>query len=312
MHLRDTLHAPGTAMIPQDEPQTLDAAMRGRVLERLGLRAAPATDLDGLRTLYRAWCACVPFDNVRKMIALRRGDAALPGGHADDFFAHWLSDGTGGTCWPTSNALHRLATALGFVVERVAGSMRDSGHVNHGSVRAHVDGQRWLIDSSLLFEAPLPLDRGVYVGPDPVFAVEIEPVDDGNHLIWADVPPNPEYLPCRLFAGTVTHAFCLERYEASRERSAFNERLYARRNRPGELLVLVGDTRYSKTASGLAVRALSRDELLVALRDEIGISGRMIDAWVDSGSLDDSLRPPSGPKPPPVAGLPPSRRAPPS
>src|SRR5215510_10126467 len=41
-----------------------------RVLCRLGLAGRPAPTLDGLQTLYAAWCRKVPFDNVRKLIHL--------------------------------------------------------------------------------------------------------------------------------------------------------------------------------------------------------------------------------------------------
>lgn len=291
-----------------DDAPALDRALRDRVLERLALPGVPSRDLAGLDALYRAWCRAVPFDNVRKMIALRRGDAPLPGIDADEFLRRWLDDGTGGTCWPAANALHALATALGFDVARIAGSMRDSGHVNHGSVCARVDGERWLVDPSMLHEAPVPLDRGTVVGSDPVFRVEVEPVDDG-HLMWSELPPGDGPLVCRLFAPGVSHAFFAARYEASRARSAFNDRLYARCNRPGMLLVLHGALRGVKTASGLAVRALSRDDLLASLRDEFGVSGRTIDAWVRCGALDDSLAPPTGAAgTPPAPGQPPSRR----
>jgi len=39
-----------------------------RVLMRLGLSERPTPTLDGLQTLYVAWCRKVPFDNVRKLI----------------------------------------------------------------------------------------------------------------------------------------------------------------------------------------------------------------------------------------------------
>jgi hypothetical protein len=40
--------------------------------------------------------ARVPFDNVRKMIALRSaGHTPLPGGDAVEFFENWLEHGTG-------------------------------------------------------------------------------------------------------------------------------------------------------------------------------------------------------------------------
>jgi uncharacterized membrane protein len=81
----------------------------------------------------------VPFDNVRKLIALRLAHAPpLPGTYAADFFEHWLAHGTGGTCWSSSNALQMLLVALGFTTRRIAGSMRDLGIITHGSTQLMV------------------------------------------------------------------------------------------------------------------------------------------------------------------------------
>lgn len=276
---------------------------------RLGLSALPPPGYDGLSKLYRAWCDRVPFDNVRKLTALRGGDApSLPGAHAEDFLEAWLADGAGGTCWPSSNALFALARACGFAVTRIAGSMRDLGDVNHGSVVATVAGERWLIDSSMLCNEPVPLDRELFVGSDAVFGVEAELAGPAARLVWVDMPPNSAWLPCRLWLAAVDHAFYRSRYAASLQRSPFNQRLYARRNRPGEMLVLVGSTRFTKTAEGLRHRELARDDLLQSLRDEIGVCGPTLDAWVRSGGVDASFEAPTGSRPPPVAGLPPSRR----
>ena len=54
------------------DQNTLDLAFRDAILERLGFSAAPLADLDGLQAVYRAWCEHVPFENVGKVIALRR------------------------------------------------------------------------------------------------------------------------------------------------------------------------------------------------------------------------------------------------
>jgi arylamine N-acetyltransferase len=278
-----------------------------RILDRLGLSAAPPRTLDGLQTLYAAWCAHVPFDNVRKMIALRTG-LPLPGSTAEDFFDAWLTTGAGGTCWPTSNALFELVAALGFAARRVAGSMLDLGIVSHGSVKVAIDGQDWLVDSSMLTNVPLRLGSEVVIH-EGVFAAEVEPAAN-THVIWTKTPANATYLPCRLLVDPSSHEEYVERYEASRIRSPFNERLYARRNRPGELLVLLGCTRLSQTARGVERRDLSREELLASLRDEIGLSDPLIATWVASGGLDATFEPPTGPRLPPVTTLPPSQRMP--
>ena len=284
------------------------SGLLARVLARLGFARPPGVDLDGLRAIYAAWCAKVPFDNVRKMIALREGgEPLLPGGDAEDFFEHFLADGTGGTCWPTSNALFALLAALGFDARRVAGSMRDTGVVSHGSVKVRVGADDWLVDSSMLTNVPLPLEQRLIIREAPVFAFEVEPVD-GTHVVWVDMPPSPEYLPCRLLVDPADDDLYAERYEASRQRSPFNQRLYARRNRPGEYLLLYGNTRLSKTATGTVSEALPADSLCRALRDEIGFSDALIERWVRCGALADSLQPVDVPPPPPNARRRPSLR----
>jgi N-hydroxyarylamine O-acetyltransferase len=286
----------------------LAADLRDRVLERLGLPGPPAPDLAGLRALYRAWCLHVPFDNVRKMIALRSGELRpLPGGHAEDFFAHWLANGCGGTCWPGSNALEELFQAAGFRARRVAGSMGDSGVVNHGSVKVTVDGRDWVVDSSLLTLVPLPLGGEVYMHRETLLAAEVEP-EAGTHLIWVETPPHSGFVCCRLLVDPSDHPAYLAAYERTRESSPFNQRLYARRHRPGEIVMLIGRTRLVKTVRGTASAELTADGICQALRDDFGFSGELIDEWTRSGGLADSLAPPDAAKPPSPARLPPSRR----
>ena len=289
----------------------LPDALRDRVLARLGLGIAVAPDLGGLRAVYGAWCARVPFDNVRKMIALRTHDAAddgapLPGAHAEDFLEAWLAHGTGGTCWPSSNALYALLRSLRFPARRVAASMRDLGVPNHGSIKVALDGRDWLVDSSMLTGIPIPLDAAhAVVGAAP-FGAEVEPTG-GTHVVWFATPPH-DHFPCRLLDDPVDHPFYLGAYEGSRGRSPFNDRLYARRNLPGRKLVLRATTRFEQTAGGVEQRELTRDALLASLRDEIGIAPAMVEAWAASGALEDTFAPFDGPAPPPLTALPPSRR----
>jgi len=289
-------------------PAALPPPLVERVLGRFGFAAAPAAGLDGLRAVYRAWCARVPFDNVRKMVALATPETpALPGGHAADFFDHWLTHGAGGTCWPSSNALCELLQSLGFAARRVAGSMRDVGVANHASVKVRIDAGDWVVDSSMLSNIPVPAHDAIFIADDPVFAIEIEPAG-GTHVLWCDFPPNPTYLPCRLLADPVDHDFYLAAYEATRGRSPFNQRLYARRNHPGEMRVLVGNTLHVKTAPRLTSRNLTRLEVVAFLHEDVGLSEEIVARWIQCGGLEASFAPATGPKPPPVSGTPPSQR----
>lgn len=278
-----------------------------RVLARLGFSSAPAPDLAGLSALYAAWCVSVPFDNIGKLIALRMspGDL-LPGLDATEFFERWLTHGVGATCWATANALYELLVNVGFDARRVAGSMRDTGYTGHGSVKVRIDGIEWLADSSLLTDILLPLTDKVFVASGEPFEAESEP-SGNSHLVWADIPTNDTLVPCRISIDHATHEFYVERYEASRLRSPFNDRLYVRRNGHSERVVLDGNTRISKTPVGTKTRELERDELCATLIDEFHISDEFVDRWRLSGAIDAAFLPPST-APAPITMLPPSRR----
>ncbi|MES2523837.1 MAG: arylamine N-acetyltransferase [Gemmatimonadota bacterium] len=296
--------------VPQ-QPATdtaMSAELRSAALERLGLPDVLPLDLTGLRRFYEAWCSNVPFDNVRKLIALRTGEEGpLPGTDAVDFLEHWVAHGTGGTCWSSSNALFTLVQSFGFDARRVAGSMRDLGVPGHGSVKVKIDDADWLVDSSMLTMYPIPLVDGVHVDRHPVFGVEAEAVD-GSHLIWFDTPPYDEYFPCRLLMDPVDHAFYAERYEISRTRGPFNHHLSMRYNRGGARFVLQARTRYRQTTDGVEATDLTRDELLAELQDVVGVSPEMAMRFERSGALDAAFEPPLTPPVPPT-GRPPSRRS---
>jgi len=89
------------------QTQGLSRDLLEQVLSRLGLSDRPAPTLDGLQTLYAAWCRKVPFDNVRKLIHLHdHTPGPLPGDDPAEFLTAWLTYGTGGTCWAGNGALH--------------------------------------------------------------------------------------------------------------------------------------------------------------------------------------------------------------
>ena len=87
--------------------------------------------------------------------------------------------------------------------------------------------------------------------------------------------------------------------------SPFNERLYLRKVTAEGLMVILGHTRFLRTATGLDVQELSREGLCAALRRDGGISEALIARWVDSGSLESTFSyqdagpelPDNGPRP---------------
>jgi hypothetical protein len=184
--------------------------------------------------------------------------------------------------------------------------MRDLGYANHASVKVRIGDEDWLVDSSMLTNCPLPLRQEIYISADPVLPVEVEP-SNGTHVLWTKTPPNSSYLPCRLL-GMVDHAFYLARYEESRTRSPFNQRLYVRRNYPDKLVVLLGHTLFMGRSDGVEARILTQDELCGTLHESVGISEALVEQWARCGGLTASFEAPSGEKPPPVTLKPPSQR----
>jgi len=289
-----------------DRPdESLSPALARRVLRALDLPERPATDHAGLCAVYAAWCRRVPFDNVRKTTALFRGDPGpLPGIDPEDFFEAWLADGTGGTCWPSCNALFALLVHCGFDVRRAAASMLDAGEPNHGTIVARADDAEWLVDSSMLTGVPLPLREGLH-GRAPLEAEVEGPV--GSWRVWFRTGSSDGLFPCRLLATPATVATFRERYEASRAAGPFNGRLYARRNTARGTVALRGAVRHELTSDGAATRALDAAALREALVADLGVSRDAVRRWEEAGVLQATLAAPleSGTTFP---ELPPSRR----
>ena len=251
-----------------------------RVLSRLGLAARPAPTLDGLQTLYAAWCRKVPFDNVRKLIHLHsHAPGPLPGDDATDFFEAWLTYGAGGTCWAGNGALHAVLVSLGFDAMRGMGSMRSDPEAppTHGTVVVACEGTRYLVDASILHGAPLPLHESAPTSvAHPAWGVHCVKRDGAWHIRWRPVH-QPDRLDCRLQSLHVSRKTFRERHEHSRAWSPFNYELYARAIR-GE--TVVGVARGQRVAfddtGGVSCTPLGGDERVRVLIDELGMHEEIV------------------------------------
>lgn len=257
----------------------LPAELVDRVLGRFGLRGRPPVARDGLTTLYAAWCATVPWDNVQKRITVVSGRRPLAGSEAAELFENLLRDGTGGTCWPSSGALHALLVTLGFDARRLVGTMdptRWPDEVNHASVIATVEGEELLVDSSMLLERPLPLRRD---GPseivDAVHRAHAVPRDGLWTIRWR-VQGRDREIDCVLLRDDVSDSEYRDRYEASRE-TGFSHFLTFVRDLPHGVLTLNGNKRTFRDRSGTLTDGYvdDRDRVLV---DEGGLSEEIVAA----------------------------------
>ncbi len=244
------------------------------VLERLEIDR-PTVDLAGLGTVYTAWCGAVPFDNVLKMIHTTAGrPGPLPGSTAEDFFGAWLAHGVGGTCWAGNGALRNLLEALGFDVAGAIATMLSSPdvrHPNHGSVVVALDGERWIVDASILSRDPIRIPRAVEsggTGPLPRF----EWLDGSPAVVWRTLNA-PAGFRCRIERIGAGVAEWDTLHQRTGAWSPFNYQLNVRLVR-GDASVGVSDgQRFAFDPSGsLSASRLDHDERLRFLVEEIGIS----------------------------------------
>jgi N-hydroxyarylamine O-acetyltransferase len=249
-------------------PELVDAVLARLDVER------PTPNLDGLRSVYGAWCRSVPFDNTRKLIHLTEGlDGPLPGSSAEDFFDAWLRLGTGGTCWAGNGALHALLDALGFDADRGIATMllrRDAPTPNHGTVIVRVAGLRYVTDASILSGEPLPLlepGDSAATGPLP----RLEWIDGKPAVLWR-IARAPGGFPCRIDRiGADAEEFD-ELHRRTRTWSPFNYMLTFRLVR-GETTVGIEDgKRFVLREPELDLEPIEGDERARYLADELGIA----------------------------------------
>ncbi|HTL84773.1 MAG TPA: arylamine N-acetyltransferase [Acidimicrobiia bacterium] len=257
-----------------------------KVLERLGIVERPDLDLVGLNATYLAWCRNVPFDNVVKRIHMASGDPApIPNGTPEAFFASYLAHGTGGTCWPSANALHALLVTLGFDARRGSAAMADTispgePQPTHGTTLVRIEGMDYWVDSSMLTDRVLPLTRGAPTSiPGPVHPLCAEPVNDLWRIWWEPGPEGAE-MSCLLLDENATEAHYLARYEWSRGWSPFNLWVHAVTNRAWGRLTVTNGSRFERRAGGADKRELGADRERVLI-EEFGYSEEIVTALPD-------------------------------
>ncbi|HKY89484.1 MAG TPA: arylamine N-acetyltransferase [Nevskiaceae bacterium] len=255
---------------------TLDPALRERILEKLGLRAAPALTLEGLTAVYGAWCQGVPFDNVRKLIHLRRDDPGeLPGTRATDFFEAWLRHGTGGTCWAGHGALHALLASLGFDTQRGVGTMLVAPDIppNHGTVVVRFGDESWIVDASILHGQPLPISRAESAIDHGAWGVRFRHAPGERPIIRWRPLHLPEGFDCRIEQVGVPERVFVESHEGTRAWSPFNYQLYIRANRGDRVVGIAMGQRVELDAAGnVSQREIGPHERTRILVEEIGLS----------------------------------------
>lgn len=247
-----------------------------QMLTKLGFSEPPSVDLDGLTSLYGAWCRKVPFDNIRKRIHLAANDPRpLPGDDDTEFFKGWLRYGVGGTCWAGNAALHALLDTLGFLCERGTATMLTDSQQppNHGTVSVYFDHKQYLVDASMMHNTPLILD--------PNKRSEIKELQWGlsstPHLQQWIIQWRPLHMPdgcnCRIEQFPVSRDTFRQLNEVSRTLSPFNDSLYFRLNGQKSVLGISHGMAINIPSTGIMnTTPISHDHSIKLLIDKMGIS----------------------------------------
>jgi N-hydroxyarylamine O-acetyltransferase len=263
-----------------------------QVLTKLGLSGRPELTLDGLSALFAAWSRGVPFDNVRKLIHIRQQNPGpFPGDDSVEFFESWLRHGTGGTCWGTNGSLLRLVLSLGFSAVRGEATMLAAPNAppNHGTVVVDLDGDRYLIDGTLLQVEPLRLEEdAVTRAGNDHWGVTCAMHDRKWMIRWRPAHA-PDGMDCRIERLDVGADIFRDRHEATRPWSPFNYQVYARSVRGDSMLSLSYGERVEQTGNGQMLRSpLDHEGRMRMLVDEFGMSEEIV-----------AQLPPDVPTPPP-------------
>jgi arylamine N-acetyltransferase len=246
------------------------------VLERLEIARGTGASPEMLRTVYHAWCQRVPFDNVQKLVHVREGNPGpLPGTTAEEFLDAWLRHGTGGTCWASAGGLRALLAALGFEVERGVATMLVVPDLppNHGTVRVRLNGEHYLLDSSILHGEPLRLWEGAESRVEhPAWGVSCGQRDGRWHVQWRPMHKTDGF-ECRIESFGAEHPEFAARYEETRDWSPFNYQAYARRNLGEEVKGLAFGNAVTLKADGSVVCVpVDDDERRHILVRDLGMS----------------------------------------
>ncbi len=256
-----------------------------KILARLGLVRKPEQTLAGLREFYGAWCANVPFDNVRKLIHVRaQRKSPLPSFTPEDFFAGFLKYGTGGTCWAGAGALHTLVRSLGFDAERGIGTMLHAPHAapNHGTVLVRFGETKYLVDSSMLFGEPLLLNENASTSIDhPAWGVRCSRKDGHWFIAWRPLHKTDGF-ECRLERFDVSWAEFQQMHAATGGWSPFNFEVSARKNRNGEVVgVGFGQAVRLRKDGGVDRAPAAYQERTRILIDDVGLSEEIVSQLPD-------------------------------
>ena len=253
-------------------------SMVEQVLQKLGMDAFPSVDRASLAAVYGAWCRRVPFDNIRKRIALSEASAGpLPGDTPEDFFSAWVTHGTGGTCWSGNGALHGLLRSLGFDARRGIATMlsRPDLEPNHGTVLVRLCDSLLLVDASMLHDEPLVLDEGAESRVEhDAWGVHCR--RSGGRFVVRWHPLRVEEMDCRIEALDAPPQAFARGHELSRKRSGFNSQLTVRVIRGAAVVGVVRGDLVVRDPAGLQrTEALQGEARHAFLVEELGVSPEM-------------------------------------
>lgn len=158
----------------QGRKQGLNPSLRRNIMDfdlsayfaRIGLKEAPAPDVEGLLAVQRAHRLAIPFENLD--VLLGRGISVDP----DAIFDKLVLRRRGGYCFEQNSLFLAALQALGFearpALARVWLFATGTPPKTHMINLVTISGQPWLADAGFggSYTPPMPLEKGIAHSPD--------------------------------------------------------------------------------------------------------------------------------------------------
>lgn len=276
----------------------LSDGMARAILERVGMRSAPAPDLRGLNELIAAWQTSVPFENID--IYFRLAPILLD---VDSLFDKIASRRRGGYCFELNGLFVPLLLALGFDARPcLARTVMGRDFVTQISHRANIvtlGGEEYFCDVG--FGGPAPLDAvplgGAPLGGEPgAFRTELEP--DGWWTLFREPGPGDEddaeagskktgeRIELRFLAARADPAdfTSLNFFQSEHPDSYFRKGLIVNLRTARGSISITGNTLTERDGGAVSRRELAPGELPGVLREKFGIEGVRLGAGEETSN----------------------------
>jgi arylamine N-acetyltransferase len=178
--------------------------MTEHILQHLKLKRSPPT-LEYLQELITAYCTCVPWESVSKIIKGNLCEKDIDCLRLEhEFWTSAFEYGTGGTCYESNWAFFCFLQQLGYGGYLTINKIIDKSSV-HSAIVILIGDKKYIVDIGYPTYAPIPfIEEAVTVSVNSLFTYRCTPASTKEYIIenfphprpylyhFTDIPVTPE------------------------------------------------------------------------------------------------------------------------